>query len=128
MALSTNLRAPNTFLYRSSTTITSHAANPTNLYSEGARGVRFDIDITAFTGTSITYTVQFYDLGAGTWRTLLASAAKSATGQTTLQITPDLAASANLIVQAIVPERLRILTSGTITSVTHSIFGTWQRA
>lgn len=111
----------------SSAARTTHTASNV-LYSDGARGIRFDLNISAFTGTSITFTVQFYDFAAATWRTLLASAALSATGAVVLQITPDLAASANLIAQAILPERIRVLPSGTITSVTYSMGATWQRS
>lgn len=99
---------------------TTHASSRT-FYSEGARNARFDIDIDAFSGTSITFTVEWFDRSAGEWLTLLASAALSATGHTTLTIGPDLGTSANVSLQAVLPEEFRVTPSGTITSVTYSV-------
>lgn len=103
---------------------TSHASSPTQT-APGAEGVRVDIDITAFSGTSITFTVQYYDPGKGDWLTLLASAALSATGHTTLHIHPAMTAAANSIAAAILPRRWRVTPSGTITSVTYSVAYTY---
>ena len=94
-------------------------------YSGGSRSLRVHIDIDAFSGTSITFTVQYYDSGTGEYFTLLASAALSATGQTVLQVGPDIAASANAIAQTYLPERIRVVPSGTITSVTYSLEFVW---
>ena len=99
---------------------TTHAASP-SIVNPGKTGIRFDIDITAFTGTGITFTVESWDPAKGGWITELASAALAATGRTVLQVDPRIAAAANLVAQRIVPKTLRLTPSGTITSVTYSV-------
>lgn len=94
---------------------------PSSQFANGATGIRLDINIAAITGTSITFTVQGYNPANGTWSTLLASAAKTATGDTVLQIDPRQAAATNLTAQAIVPDRFRLLVTHTgITTATYS--------
>jgi hypothetical protein len=95
------------------------------IINPGKSGIRFDIDITAFTGTSITFTVESWDPAKQGWVTELASAALAATGRTTIQVDPRIAAAANLVAQRIVPKQLRITPSGTITSVTYSVVYTF---
>lgn len=87
-------------------------------------GVRVDIDITAFTGTNITFTIEYYENTSGTWKPLLASAALTAPGHTVLQADPRIPAAANAAAQAVVPKRLRITPSGTITSATYGVVAT----
>lgn len=103
-----------------SATITSHAT-ASNINAGTARGVKFYIDITAFSGTSITYTIQCVDPATGTLSTVLASAAKSATGGFTLTVAPGVATVSNVALGDFVPRIFRLQTSGTITSVTHRI-------
>jgi len=90
----------------------------------GYSGLVIDINISAFTGTSITFTLEFYDTAAGAWVTLLASAAKSATGRFTLTVDPRIASSANVAVQSGPRRKMRLTPSGTITSVTYSALAT----
>jgi quinol-cytochrome oxidoreductase complex cytochrome b subunit len=100
---------------------TTHAASA-DVQCNGKRYLRFDIDITAFTGTSITFQVQFYDPGKNAYvNSTLVSAALTATGHTVLLIGPDVTTSANAAYQAVVHKRMRIVPSGTITSVTYSV-------
>lgn len=93
---------------------------------QGEKGFRVDIDVAAFTGTSITFTLQFLDPTSGTWQTLLASAAVAAAGHTVLQVSPDIVAAANLTAQVIPPAQWRLMSTGTITSVTWGAYVTFQ--
>ena len=105
---------------------TTHVAAPPSQINLGFTGVRIDIQINAFTGTSITFTVQYNDPAGGGWLTLLASTALAATGHTVLHIDPRIPAAANVSAQVIVPREIRVLTSGTITSVTYAVAATWS--
>lgn len=80
-------------------------------------GVRVYIDISAFSGTSITFTLYSVDPATGSEYSLLASAAKSATGAFTLTIGPGVATVQNVALGDFAPRKLRLKTSGTITSV-----------
>jgi hypothetical protein len=95
------------------------------IINPGKTGIRFDIDIAAFTGTGITFTVQSWDPAKQGWIDELASAALAAIGRTTLQVDPRMPAAANLVAERIVPKQLRIVPSGTITSVTYSVVYTF---
>lgn len=99
---------------------TSHPT-ATVVNQDSYRGVKIYIDITAFSGTSITFTVQALDPLNGTVSTVLASAAKSATGAFTLTVYPDAATVANVALADVMPRRWQITATGTITSVTYSI-------
>lgn len=103
---------------------TTHAAS-NEINVNGAEALRVDVDITAFTGTSITFTVQGYDTGSATWVTLLASAALSATGHTVLMVGISVPTTANISAAVLPPKRVRVLPSGTITSVTYSVGAVW---
>ncbi len=100
---------------------TNHASSPDITLQQGERSVRIDIDITAFTGTSITFTWEYFDIAKGAWLTLIASAALSATGHTVLQAHPTMLAAANATAATIIPRRTRLTPSGTITTVTYSV-------
>lgn len=72
-------------------------------------GLEFRIDVSAITSTpSVVFTVQGYDVAAAEWFDILASAAVTATGTTTLKIDPRIAASANAVAQAGLKPRMRI--------------------
>ncbi len=124
MAINTNVFTRDKVLLTSAAR-TTHASTP-DQQSNGARGIRVDIDITAFTGTSITFTIETYDRAKGGYVTELASAALVAAGHTILQVSPNSTAAANLAVNRIVPKRWRVTPSGTITSVTYSVLVTYQ--
>lgn len=98
---------------------TTHADSAVE-QNDGWTGLRVDLDITAFTGTSITFTIQYYDPGKGDWLTLLASAAQTGTGHVTLHVDPRMTTASNTILAAIVPKKWKLVPSGTITSVTYS--------
>ncbi len=99
---------------------TTHVAS-IDVQTNGKLYLRFDIDITAFTGTSITFTVQSFDTAKNAYVNSLASAALAAPGHTILQLGPNMVAAANLTAVEILRKRYRIVPSGTITSVTYSV-------
>src|SRR5689334_15847914 len=69
------------------------------------------IDITAIDGSgtpSMTFTVEGKDPISGKYYTILASAAKTATGTTVMRIDPNITASANLIAQDVMPLTWRV--------------------
>lgn len=94
------------------------------IYNHGAVGLRVDIDLTAFTGTSITFTLEAFDQGKNGYVVELASAALVAAGHVVLQVHPNITAAANLVAQRIPVERYRVVTSGTFTSATYSVTAT----
>ena len=99
---------------------TDHAATGVTQYNQGYKGLRLTIDISAFSGTSITFTVKGVDPISGNSYTLLASAAKSATGTFYLLIYPGCVAVANSVANEVLPAQWNLTSSGTITSVTWS--------
>ena len=98
---------------------TSHS-NSSEVNTQSAKNITVDIDVTAFTGTSITFTLQGYDTAKQGWYTLVATAAISAAGHSTLTVGPEVTIVANAAAQRVVPLRVRLVPSGTITSVTYS--------
>jgi hypothetical protein len=76
----------------------------------GATSLRVYTNLTAQGGGNhqITVTVQGHDPTNDTWYTLLAGAALAATGVVRLIVDPRIAASANLIAQVPLPERIRV--------------------
>lgn len=74
--------------------------NSGRLYNTSSRGVRVTLDITAVGGTiDVVVNIYTVDPASGVRTLRLASASKTATGTTELLVTPDIAASANLIAQ-----------------------------
>lgn len=106
--------------YLASGARTSHPT-PTAVDQGSYRGLKVYVDISAFTGTSITFTLQALDPISGTASTVLASAAKSATGAFTLTVAPGVATAANVALGDYAPDRWQLQQSGTITSVTYSV-------
>jgi hypothetical protein len=103
----------------SSAARTSHT-NSAEINTQSAKNITVDIDVTAFTGTSITYTLQGYDVAKSGWYTLVATAAITTTGHSILTVGPEVTIVANVAAQRVVPLRVRLVPSGTITSVTYS--------
>lgn len=106
-------------------TAASASGNTMDLTNGVGRGVRVNVNITALTGTSptLTVTIQGKDAASGTYYTILASTALSATGFTRLTIYPGLTAAANSIASDIVPRDWRIAYTigGTTPAVTATI-------
>jgi hypothetical protein len=86
-----------------------------------ARGVLFEVDITVDGTFSQTFTVQGINPISGTAYTLLSSAAKTAVGLFTLAVGMDIPTTANVSIGTYLPQRIRLVTSGTITAATYSI-------
>jgi hypothetical protein len=84
------------------------------------KGVKVYIDVTAFSGTSITFTLADSATGT-TYTTVLASAALAATGQVVLTVYPGLTETANIDASAVLGRKWKITTTGTITSVTYEV-------
>jgi hypothetical protein len=100
---------------------TTHPVIP-NINVGNARGIKFYIDITAWSGTGIVFTVSHVDpITSTSSATVLASASKAATGAFTLTIMPGVGTVANVALNDVVPRTLKLVTSGTITSVTYSV-------
>jgi hypothetical protein len=119
-----SFRNRSTFNLLPSAARTDHTATGSALrkVNSSYAGLRLTIDITAFTGTSITFTIQGVDpVGATDTYTLLASAALAATGVTSLLIYPGCVAAANLVANIVLPELWQVTATGTITSVTYSL-------
>ena len=97
--------------------------NSGDLTNSGHRGCHVIIDVTAITASpSIVPTIQGKDSVSGKYYTLLVGAAITATGTTVLRVHPDLAPSANLIADDIVPSKFRILmTHADADSATYSV-------
>jgi len=85
------------------------------------RGAKFYIDITALTGTSLTFTIQAVDPVTGNVSTVLASAAKTGTGPFTLTVYPGTTTVANVALSDVMPRRWQITVTGTFTNATYAI-------
>ncbi len=77
-------------------------------------------DLDSITGTSVTVTLEGYNPATEDWYTLLSTAAISAAGQFALTINPDGVAATNSVLARCVPERVRVVTTGTWTA---AVFG-----
>lgn len=87
------------------------------------KGLKVTINLSAITGTSVTFTLEGLDPISGlSSGTLLASAAKTATGTFTLTIYPGLTETANVDSADVLPLWWRIKTTGTYTVCTWSAY------
>lgn len=86
------------------------AAPPGVVFStSGAVGLEVVLDVTADTGgNTVTLTISGADRASGKLWTVLASAAKASSTTTVLRVNQNLAASANLIAQDMVPPEVAI--------------------
>lgn len=97
------------------------------LNDSAACGIALYVNITAITGTSPTLTVTLQGKSPqGTYYTILASAALTATGLTVLKVYPALTAAANLTANDVIPSTMRVITTigGTGPAVTATIAAT----
>lgn len=80
--------------------------------TERARGMRVTINVTALTaGASLTFTINARPGLSGATVALLASAAVTATGVTTLVIYPTITAVSNSIAQTALPDAWNMTTT-----------------
>ena len=98
---------------------TTHDAAPYEFNAAPSDDITVEINVTAFSGTSITFTLQGHDPIANTWYTLVATAAATGTGRLVLHAGPDMPTTTNVSTTRVLPLRVRLLTSGTISSVTY---------
>lgn len=85
------------------------------------RGLHVTVDLTAFSGTSITVTIEGKDPLSGKYYTLLASAALAAVATTVLKVYPGLTAAANVTASDILPRIWRVKTTIASATVTGTI-------
>lgn len=103
--------------------------NSASMNNYAYRGVQVMVNISEISGTSATgtFTIQGYDELSDSWFTVLASAAKSATGFFTLTAYPGIAASANVAGSTVLPKKWRLnfdISATTTPSVTFSASAT----
>lgn len=86
-------------------TPTANLTQAPSVAVDQARSLAVVINITGYSAGNLTVTIKGSSASGATW-TILTSAALSANGTTVLRISPDLAASANVTAQDIVPPNL----------------------
>ena len=87
------------------------------------RGIRLHIDVTDADATpSVVFTIQGKDTLADEYYTVLASAAVTEAGHTTLHVYPGIAAASNVSVSAVLPPYWRVLaTHADADAITYSV-------
>ncbi len=102
---------------------TARTASPgaVDLDQKGKKGVVVVIDVTAIAATpSLTVTIRGKDTSGKTW-TILASAAITGTGTTTLKVYPGLTAAANAVANDVIPDNCEVdFSHGDADSITYS--------
>lgn len=97
------------------------APSPVEFSADGRKNVRIDINVSAITGTNVTFKVQGYDVAANAWFDLLTGAAQTGIARSVLQLGPNIATVANVGLNTSLPARMRLTpTNSSITSVTYS--------
>lgn len=108
----------------------ARTATPTAaaLLSRGALGLTVVVVTTASTGApSVVVTIDGFNPGAGTWSTILTSAAITGNGTRRLVVYPTVTEAANLAVATVIPETVRVvLTHGNTDSITYSVDLDWM--
>ncbi len=103
-------------------TATTNSAEQVN--DQDYLALKVYIDITVLTaGASLVFKIQEKDpAGSGNWYDLLSSAAKTAVGSSTLEVTPNVAAAANSVLNDNAPRNWRVVvTPADNKSVTYSV-------
>lgn len=110
--------------------LAARTATPTTytVYSRGAIGLTILMTVTAITATpSVVMTVDGYNATAGTWSNILTSAAVATVSTNRYQINPFVAAVANVSVNAVIPDTIRIaFTHGDADSITYAVDLDWM--
>lgn len=98
-----------------------------SLYSRGAAGLIATLVVTAKAATpSITFAIQAYDAASATWITLLTSAAITDVSSNRITVSPQVASSANVSLNGIIPDTVRIFVDHSDTdSITYSVGLDW---
>jgi hypothetical protein len=99
------------------------AQTGTSMTNPGNTGVVVIVDITSVGVTpSDTFSIMGYDPASTKWYTILASAAKVATGTTVLTVLPSATAAANVTINAGLPATWRVdVAVGNATTATYSV-------
>lgn len=86
-------------------------------------GIQYVIDVTAVAATpSVVPTISGIDPTSGSIYTLLTGSAITATGTTVLQVHPEMAAVANLVGNAMLPQNTRLtMTHADADSITYTV-------
>ena len=87
------------------------------------RAIEVVVDTTVFAAGSVTVSIQEFDIAAGTWANVLASAAIVATGRVRLTIGMGIPTVANASLGMIPPKRWRVLATSNGSAQTFSISG-----
>lgn len=98
-----------------------------SLYSRNATGLTATLVVTASAATpSITFAIQAYDAASATWVTLLTSAAITGTSTNTITVSPQVATAANVSLNRVIPDTVRIFVDHSDTdSITYSVGLDW---
>lgn len=98
------------------------------VYSRGATGLTATLVVTASAATpSITFAIQAYEPASATWVTLLTSAAITGASTNTITVSPQIATSANVSLNRIIPDTVRIFVDHSDTdSITYSVGLDWS--
>lgn len=102
-------------------TLTAATANSADQTNPVGKGCKVVIDVTAFAGTSITFTLQGKDPVSGKYFTIIASAAIVAISTVVLNVYPGLVAAANVTVNDTLPRDFRVTSSGTFNNTTFTV-------
>ncbi len=118
------LNAKRTYtLVPASTTVTANYAPGGTQTNSNHNGARITINVASITGTSVTYTITGVDPISGlSTGTILASAAQAAAATIDLIIFPGATVTANRGISSVMPLKWKITTTGTWTSLTHSVY------
>jgi hypothetical protein len=97
------------------------------IYSRGAVGVIATMVVTAKgSAPSVTMSIQTYDFASATWVNLLTSAAITNTGTTRLTVSPQVSSSANVSLNGVIPDTIRVvITASNSDSLTYSVGLDW---
>lgn len=117
-----NVDAPASLVTLSSTVAGTY--NSPDLTNTNGRGVSVLVNLTTMTAASVVVTLQGKDIASGTYYTLLASAAKTATGATLLTVYPGAPATANVSANAPLPKTWRVSVAVSNNSGTAAVTGT----
>lgn len=108
---------------------TATASSGVYVNTDGWRGIRIYIDVTADPASaSIVYSVEVKDPVSGDWKSILDSAAVTGvtTGPTILDVYPGSAAVTNVVADRHIGKAFRITrTAGNSDSITDSVGATW---
>ncbi|MGB3328996.1 MAG: hypothetical protein WBA46_08595 [Thermomicrobiales bacterium] len=97
------------------------APTAVEFYADGRKNVRIDINVSAITGTNVTFKVQGFDPAANGWFDLLTGAAQTGAARSVLQLGPEIATATNVGLNTSLPARMRLVPTNTaITNVTYS--------